>query len=234
MRGEKSSRIFASQGESMVYAVDVDYEEQKYQRDQLRNPRYFGFDPSAEYVIRSKNRAYTGLNLGVYQFTNGEYISGRLRSDATEEQKWQRGARLADFEVNSHGRYKVYRRGTEPPAHLEPMWQGQADPVTDALEDTGEERYASLDPTEAEDRWQDVPQDRPVTRYPAARPTVTGEAAADPVITKAKPEPVEASSFDPETGQFSGPLADPPRNTDDLSLDLTPPEDEGDDEGDED
>ena len=75
--------------------VDVAFAEGRVQAGRLT--QYYGFDPQQEYVLRSRNRKYNQITQGYYRFNAGECLAPRLRPDATDEQKWARGERLAWF-----------------------------------------------------------------------------------------------------------------------------------------
>ena len=111
--------------------VDVAFAEGRVQAGRLT--QYYGFDPQQEYVLRSRNRKYNQITQGYYRFNAGECLAPRLRPDATDEQKWARGERLAWLAGEMKlGRYKIYRKGEQPAADLEPMWAGQEPPEVDA------------------------------------------------------------------------------------------------------
>ena len=117
--------------------VDVAFAEGRVQAGRL--PKYYGFEPEQEYVLRSRNRKYSQITQGYYRFNAGECLAPRLRPDATEEQKWARGERLAWFAAEMKlGRYKIYPKGTQPLADLESMWIGQEPPEEAQLPDSGE------------------------------------------------------------------------------------------------
>jgi len=112
--------------------------------------RFYGFNPADDYIVRSRSRRYNATSQGYYRFVNGEVVALRMKGDATDEQRWNRGERLAwftksDILVQSrqgiHSMepgYKVYKRGTEPAPDLEPMWAGQDIPEEAELPDSGE------------------------------------------------------------------------------------------------
>lgn len=119
-------------------------------------PAYYGFEPEKEYVIRSRSRTYNGTTLQGYRFANGECIAPRMRTDATDEQRWNRGERLSWFNKSRDldgPVYRVYERGTEPPASEEPLWFGQKMPEDDSfLDESGEERYVAAEGVAANDQ----------------------------------------------------------------------------------
>lgn len=117
--------------------VDVAFAEARVELGKLVS--YYGFDSNTEYVLRSRNRKYNQTTQGYYRFNAGECLVQRLRTDATEEQKWSRGERLQWFSGEMKlGRYKVYVKGTQPDADLESMWVGQEPPDEAQLPDSGE------------------------------------------------------------------------------------------------
>lgn len=123
--------------------VDVEYAESRVAENRLK--MYYGFDPGTEYVLRSRSRRYNQTTQGYYRFVNGECLVGRVRPDATEDQKWSRGERLQWFNQNEG--YRVYVRGEQPAADSEPLWRGQEPPEEAALPDSGEEQA----------RWEQAP-----------------------------------------------------------------------------
>lgn len=168
--------------------VDVDSAESKVAKGEVAE--YYGFDPGVEYVIRTKNRDYQGTTQRYYQFVGGQVIAGAMRSDATEEQKWNRGERLAWF-TTAPG-YRIYLRGDEPSRADEPMWAGM-DPEAGAETgeaDTGETRVAAswpAAPAKNEPKAARVDgQGRPVTSYPVANSGPSGEAAPTPTVTRTR------------------------------------------------
>lgn len=94
--------------------------------------QFYGFDPDQEYVIRARQRAYDGRTRG-FLFRDGECVAKRIRANATDQQRWDRGERLSQMKQDHS--YVVYPRGSEPTPGDEEMWRGQDAPV-----DTGEER----------------------------------------------------------------------------------------------
>lgn len=148
--------------------------------------QYYGFIPEREYVLRSRHRAYHGVTRRRYRFANGECIAPRMKSVATEQQKWDRGERLSWFRDNPG--YRIYERGTEPPANEEPMWFGQALPdEAMALDDSGEEfRWNAAAGVESA-----IPN-APITSYPVAPLDDSGEA--NPSVQSRKIPPFKVSA----------------------------------------
>ena len=123
----------------MAGQVDVAFAESQVKKKKITE--YYGFDPDVEYVLRSRSRRYNQTTQGYYRFANGEALAPRMRADATEEQKWERGQRLAWFQQKMGERpagYAIYARGSQPTAEMEPMWVGQDVPDEAALDDSGE------------------------------------------------------------------------------------------------
>lgn len=159
-------------------------------------PAYYGFDPDKEYVIRSRSRIYNGTTLQGYRFASGECIAPRMRRDATEEQKWNRGERIAWFNTNRDldgPKYRVYERGTEPPAAEETMWLGQELPEEDTfLDDSGEERYVAAEGVSASAQRYD-------TYVTPLRNS--GEATPEPRRRRSTAAPEAVLEFDPKAGR---------------------------------
>lgn len=148
------------------------------------NPRlkqFYGFDPTLEYVIRSRSRKYNGVTLARYRFASGECIAPKMRQDATKQQKWDRGSRIQWF--NQNDGYAVYLRGEQPAADLEPFWFGQEVPDEAALPDSGEEDQKW---EAAPRRFDSTPLDPPEKGFPADFTQDTGEARPEPVVTRRK------------------------------------------------
>lgn len=158
----------------MAGAVDVDFAESQVKKKRIS--QYYGFDPNSEYIIRSRSRAYNQTTQGYYRFVNGEAIAPRMRQDATEEQKWERGQRLGWFAqkmTEKPSGYAIYERGSQPTPELEPMWVGQAVPDEAALDDSGEEalRWDAAPPLHAEVQTQVAPERLPDDGSGAPDPT---------------------------------------------------------------
>lgn len=157
----------------MAGAVDVAFAESQVKKKRIT--QYYGFDPNVEYVIRSRSRRYNQTTQGYYRFVNGEALAPRMRQDSTEEQKWERGQRLAWFQQKMNEKpsgYAIYARGAQPEANVEPMWIGQEIPDEAALDDSGEEslRWEAAAPLHTEVQ----------SRVPEERRPDSGEATADP------------------------------------------------------
>lgn len=146
---------------------------------------YYGFHPEREYVIRSRSHRYQSLT-HARRFVNGECIAPRMRTDAGEDLKWNRGERLRWFEQNAG--YRVYERGNEPPADIEPMWLGQETDETEIAVDHGEE-----------EKWEAVPE---AERFPSVKDipehfndrATSFVAAGDPDDMGEEPEPSRPES----------------------------------------
>ncbi|MFA7296262.1 MAG: hypothetical protein WC211_03625 [Dehalococcoidia bacterium] len=176
-------------------ATNAEVAEKAHRQDPYGHPRYYGFDPDVEYLIRSRSRSYQGTTLK-RKFSNGVYIAPKMRADASDDQKWTRGEALMWFKQSTGPTghvYAVYRRGEEPPSNEEPLWFGQPLPDDEAFaEETGEERY-----TVAEGAFHEETAGRtaPVTKYAAVDPGDTGEA------NHIAPEVVK---FNPDTNKVEG------------------------------
>lgn len=164
----------------MPGAVDVAFAEKQVKAKKIT--AYYGFDPNVEYVIRSRSRLYNNTTQGYYRFRNGEALAPRMRPDATEEQKWERGQRLSWFKQKMSEEpngYAIYERGTQPPIGSEPMWVDQDIPDEEMLDDSGEEML----------KWDSAPvlHADVQTHVPEERMPDSGEGAPDP---ERKPTPI--------------------------------------------
>lgn len=188
--------------------VDVAYVQDKVETGEIEE--YYGFDPDSEYVIRAKNRDYQGTTQKHYQFVAGQVIAGPMYQTATEEQKWNRGERLAWF-LTAPG-YVLYKRGEEPPRDREPLW---SELPPESSEETGEAMTGEMSrpatwpaaPPKNEPRPGRLDANaRPVTSYPIANDEKSGEATPKPTVTRT-PRPRAAKAPSPTA---SAPTADAP------------------------
>lgn len=176
-------------------AVDLAAAEDKVERGELEE--YYGFDPDSEYVIRARNRDYSGVSQRYYQFVGGQCIAPRMRADADEEQKWNRGERLSWF-LTAPG-YVLYSRGEEPPRSSEPLWAHleAEDSVETGEADTGElpappATWPAAKPKNEPKAPRMDAKGRPVTSYPVATEGDSGEAAPTPEVRTARPRSARA------------------------------------------
>ncbi len=141
------------------------------------------------------------------RFVNGECVVARMRGDADEGLKWNRGERMRWFEQNVG--YRVYERGNEPDGDSEPLWTGQETDEAEIAVDHGEEEHwESVAPEERFPRAQDIPEhfnDR-ATSYVAAGEEDMGEEPA-PSRPASKVTPMPKSS--PRIAALDGDGDDP-------------------------
>ncbi|MCK9496885.1 MAG: hypothetical protein M0R75_15525 [Dehalococcoidia bacterium] len=183
-------------------AVDVAEVEEKVEAGRVQ--RYYGFDPESEYVIRSRNREYTGVTQKHYEFLNGQARAGRMLGSATEEQRWARAERLAWFRSNPG--YAIYERGSEPDRAQEPMWAAlPAEEVAESTgeADTGETRWVAATPRRTPEADLRNRKTQPMTVVPVANDEVNPEAQPDPEITRTSPRLTAVPDPTPDEGEPS-------------------------------
>lgn len=183
--------------------VEVEFAETRAAAGKI--PLYYGYDPDTEYVLRSRSRRYNQTTMAYYRFANGETIAARMKPDATEEQRWNRGERLKWFEQNPG--YRIYQRGQQPEADLEPMWRGQEPPEEALLPDSGE----------SDAKWESAPAPGQLhaeveTAAPVEPHADSGEAApAVPLVVRtfagARAAPADAPK-EPTIGDGDADAAD--------------------------